>query len=196
MSSEDQQVPYIPKERKGVIPLKIWPYHSFPSPLLSPFVLLCVKKRVPQDTFEKSGQVERESRKMDLSHPERDEFRLFRFLFLFCFCFLAFDFSFCWTFGFGSFSFDSWFFGFHGGLLEKWLLKWGGLDIAIFSVVMGCGLCPCVGLFLFCFSSDFFSFLFFHRMRRAGVRSKWIDCLKVVNGETLSLSHASFWRKC
>lgn len=90
MSSEDQQVPYIPKERKGVIPLQIWPYHSFPIPF-PPFVLLCVNW-MPQDTFEKSGQVER---------PERWTYLIrgmsFRFL-----LFLVFVLVF-WTFGFGAF---------------------------------------------------------------------------------------------
>lgn len=90
MSSEDQQVPYIPKERKGVIPLQIWPYHSFPLPF-PPFVLLCVNW-MPQDTFEKSGQVER---------PERWTYLIrgmsFRFL-----LFLVFVLVF-WTFSFGAF---------------------------------------------------------------------------------------------
>lgn len=90
MSSEGQQVPYIPKERKGVIPLQIWPYHSFPLSF-PPFVLLCVNW-MPQDTFEKSGQVER---------PERWTYLIrgmsFRFL-----LFLVFVLVF-WTFGFGAF---------------------------------------------------------------------------------------------
>lgn len=90
MSGEDQQVPYIPKERKGVIPLQIWPYHSFP--LSPPFVLLCINW-MPQDTFEKSGQVERPERWTYLIR--RMSFRFLLFL-VFCSCFR-------WTFSFGAF---------------------------------------------------------------------------------------------